>query len=187
MDIAGCCVGFFRIIWYTIYMDTKRGTEIGINDSHKYAECPCLDCGKERWVSLRKGKFVSKRCHSCATKSIGYGAKASGWKGGRYKDTNGYIHIKLTPDDFYFPMANKLRYVLEHRLVVARALKRCLLQWEIVHHKEDFAKDDNRYPETLELLPSQYKHNAITHMVNYIHKLKKENDMLKDKLKEMRE
>ena len=68
-------------------------------------------------------------------------------------------------------MARNSNYVLEHRLVVAKALNRCLLPWETVHHKEGYAKDDNRYPETLELLPNPHKHDALTKMTNYIRKL----------------
>jgi len=42
-----------------------------------------------------------------------------------------------------------------------------------VHHKEGYSKDDNRYPETLELLPSQSRHHALTIMSQYITRLEK--------------
>lgn len=48
------------------------------------------------------------------------------------------------------------------------------MAWETVHHKYGFAKDDNRYPETLELLPNQHKHDALTRMITYIKKLERE-------------
>lgn len=124
---------------------TPHGTQIWV---------ACETCGKCRWVKLNKGKPVSKVCYSCRDFT---GEKNSIWKGGRSIE-GGYISIKLQPDDFFYPMAKRNGYVLEHRLVVAKALGRCLQPWEIVHHKGDKYpigsienKQDNRYPENLEL------------------------------------
>jgi len=79
----------------------------------------------------------------------------------------GYVSVYLNPDDFFYPMANKHHYVLEHRLVMAKSLNRCLLSWEVVHHKgikysiESIEnKGDNRI-ENLELLGAQGKHNIL--------------------------
>ena len=110
--------------------------------------CACLDCGKERWVELRNGIPRAHRCHRCTAKlnkhtwTRGEGTPA--WKGGRIIDADGYIKLWLSQDDFFYPMANNKGYVLEHRLVMAKHLGRCLQGWEKVHHK-DGIKDHNEY------------------------------------------
>lgn len=127
----------------------------------------CSECKSGKWV-LRTNltKLKSKErdyiCRSCWRNSI-RGPSTSHWKGGRVKKGN-YIFIKLYPDDFFYRMANKQGYVLEHRLVMARYLKRCLLSWEVVHHKgmkyslgTEENKSDNRI-ENLELIKNRGKH-----------------------------
>ena len=111
----------------------------------------CSDCGKERWVGLAKGQPIYTRCHHCATKcKNGFGEYR------RFKGTRGYIYQKLSPDDFYHPMVNCLGYVLEHRLIMARHLGRCLDMMEIVHHQNN-NKEDNRL-ENLVLLSGRDSH-----------------------------
>lgn len=124
----------------------------------------CVDCGKERLVTLRKGKPRNLRCHSCAT-------SRRNWKGGRYKVKGGYIMVRLSPSDFFYPMASKRGYVMEHRLVMAKHLNRCLLPWEVVHHKPPGIRDDNRL-ENLELLASRKTHLESMQMQREIKALK---------------
>lgn len=153
--------------------EIKRGFEIGKQPSQGYIWQACLDCGKERWVLLVKGKVANHhRCLSCNNKKLGLnvrGKHSNFWKGGRKRTKRGYILIYVSPDDFFFPMSSN-GYILEHRLVVAKALGRCLQSWEIVHHKEGCAKDDNRYPETLQLV-TEGQHNQITIMENKMNRL----------------
>ena len=168
--------------------EIQRGTEFhSYKDSCKYIWHACVLCGKERWVVLKKGKLDSLKCRACNGRLSMSGWKYEqnpNWKGGRHYDGQGYIRICLKPDDFFFSMTKKDGYVLEHRLVVAKALGRCLQPWEIVHHKRGYAKDDNRYPETLQLVTDD-RHTQITILENKIKRLEKEIRLLRWQVKEI--
>ncbi len=79
-----------------------------------------------------------------------------------------YLLMKLTPDDFFYHMANCDGYVLEHRLVVAKALGRCLHSWEIVHHING-VKNDNRH-QNLQLV-MEGQHNQLTILERKVRRL----------------
>jgi hypothetical protein len=118
---------------------------------------PCKICGCERWQTPYNAK-KSPICFNCAAKkrSKEYPMPIN-WKGGKAKCTKGYIMVKLQSSDFYAPMTNKQRYVMEHRLVMAKSLGRCLTNEEVVHHKNGNVID-NRL-ENLEILNnSQHSH-----------------------------
>lgn len=85
-------------------------------------------------------------------------ARLSRWKGGKYINRDGYVLVRLEPDNPFFEMANQgwSHYVLEHRLVMAQYLGRPLTSTEVVHHKNG-VKTDNRI-ENLELIPSPGEH-----------------------------
>jgi len=139
--------------------EVKYGKEIGKTEkSKKFTWLACPECGKERWVSasnLRLNKLPF--CSSCSTT----GTRHFRWKGGR-RIVNGYVQARVYPADFFYPMARRDGYVLEHRLVMAKHLKRCLLPWEIVHHKNG-TRDDNRI-ENLELLPTGRQHRPSSQL-----------------------
>ena len=148
-------------------------------------------------MQLAKGKPTARRCKECA--SIGrthsleakekislskkgryIGANHPNWKGGRHKSAAGYVLVWVDPKDFFFSMARKGttgHYVDEHRLIMAKHLNRCLLPWEVVHHKNGL-RDDNRL-ENLELLPHGRFHLVDCKVKSYIKKLERENVRLR--------
>ena len=158
--------------------EIRRAREIGKgnNPSQKYIWQVCADCDKQRWVQLSKSN-IKQLCNSCSST----GEKSYNWKGGKRK-TNGYITIRLYPSDFFYPMADKYGCVLEHRLVVAKALGRCLTKQEPVHHKNGI-KDDNRYPENLQLI-SKADHTIFNHLCSNC-ELRKEIRLLQFQVKEL--
>jgi hypothetical protein len=87
-----------------------------------------------------------------------FGKVNSHWQGGIYTE-HGYVFVKLTPTDPFYPMTKHDGYVLEHRLVIARSLGRCLQSGEIVHHKNHI-RNDNRL-ENLQLVALD-RHRQIT-------------------------
>lgn len=140
--------------------ESKRSSELGRKGANIFVWSACSGCGKERWVIERKAIITHKRCRNCAAKEnsmrpemrlfhsqIHKGNKYC-WKGGRYH-RNGYVWMKIYPDNFFYPMADMNGYIAEHRLAMAKYLGRCLQPFEDVHHKNGI-RDDNRI-ENLEL------------------------------------
>ncbi len=62
------------------------------------------------------------------------GSANHNFKAGRYTNSDGYVRVLLDPSDPLICMADKKRYVLEHRLVMARMIGRPLMGDESVHH-----------------------------------------------------
>lgn len=154
--------------------DIKTGGELGLKfKTQCYIYEPCKNCGRNRWVQVQSaGKY--KKCVKCLR--IGKNGEQNGrWKGGRNKNKFGYIEIKLFPNDPYYPMTKNSGYVLEHRLVVAKELGRCLEDWEVVHHI-DSIKDHNEL-SNLKLMGTEF-HNT------HIEKILKQKD---DRIKELEE
>jgi hypothetical protein len=83
------------------------------------------------------------------------------WKGGvTFKRNKGnYIGPKYVRCPYkWLPMARKDGYVMEHRLVMAQWIGRCLSRTEVVHHIDHSTRNNGR--DNLELWPSNQAHKA---------------------------
>ena len=112
----------------------------------------CKFCNKSMKLQKSdKTKFCSQICMGKWNKKNGTFAMENSpwWRGGRYPDTEGYIHVKCPSH----PAADCEGYVREHRLVIEESIGRYLLPREIVHHKNKNVAD-NRL-ENLELMDSK--------------------------------
>jgi len=142
--------------------DIKRARDLGYKGRDKHIWAACSECGRERWVLLRLN-ILPKKCWACATKQMGLAFKCGEenprWNGGRFKTTDGYIAVKLQPNDPFYPMATKRGYVLEHRLIMAKHLGRCLLDEEVVHHDDDNGLNNSFF--NLILFISTAVHSAL--------------------------
>ena len=165
----------------------------------KFIWTACSKCGVERWVAIHKGKPRYLLCRKCAMntpeerqkrRDRALKGKNSQWKNrSKYVDRYGYAWVKVAIGDFFYEMVGNLYkkrhkngWVLEHRLVMAKYLKRCLLSWEIVHHKNGM-KGDNRL-ENLQLLPTQASHTSSIQMKRTMNQVLQQNTELQLKLEE---
>jgi len=93
----------------------------------------------------RLGIIYQRRPH----KYGGIGNTHRNWKGGRCRDSFGYIMV----------YTGKESYELEHHIVMEKVLGRKLYPWERVHHRNG-DRTDNR-EENLELVISGYHHGWL--------------------------
>lgn len=74
------------------------------------------------------------------------------WKGGRKKETKGYITVKAP----WHLAAGEDGYILEHRLIYEEYYKCCLLPWGVIHHRNG-KTDDNRVENLEGMLQSRHR------------------------------
>jgi len=147
--------------------DIAQGRDIGRKGNGRYIWAACPRCHKEHRLLM-----YSKYNGLCTNKQ---------YSGG------GYINVKLQPSDFFYPMANKDGYILEHRLVMAQHLGRCLHYWETVYHK-NCNKEDNRI-ENLQLRhsPIFILAGKIKYLEERITLIEAENTLLRAQLNKVTE
>lgn len=137
--------------------DIIKGRKIGYKGTRKFIWTACSVCGREKWVLLISGKPISNRCYSCAKTR----KNNPTWKGGERK-CNGYILTSVNPKNPFAKMRCYKSYVLEHRLVMAENLGRCLNPEEVVHHINEI-RDDNRIENLVLMSNSEHTmlHNIL--------------------------
>jgi hypothetical protein len=140
------------------YCDTKgqwwyqpKGTKKHSRTRAYINTCPY--CGRQFLRSIFQRKYRLHCSRSCGLKAaaqegrkVGSGEASHRWRGGRRK-VAGYVEV-YAPNHPSTKTSGRI-YVLEHRLVMERALGRYLEPHEQVHHKNGI-RDDNRI-ENLEL------------------------------------
>ena len=162
--------------------EIRRGHLIGRKNNKLNIFHACPVCKIPRWVAIVRGKPETDRCNKCKWDGR-LREKHPNWNGEHRMYFQGYIQIRLPSDDFFYSMADKRGWVFEHRLVVAKHLKRCLHLWEIVHHKNHI-KDDNRI-ENLQLI-SDDRHKQFTMLEMKIDRLLSKQDELMEEIKLLR-
>lgn len=105
--------------------------------------------GHKSWIKGLKIQTNTGRTHFTSERMKG--SKNPRWKGGKLKQA-GYIMI-LCPNH---PFSGVKGYVMEHRLIAEKYLKRYLTKKEIVHHINQ-KRNDNR-PENLYLCKNIKEH-----------------------------
>ena len=100
------------------------------------------------------GKTQSKETKQ-KIKRANSGSNHYHWKGGKFKDSRGYIKIFMPSH----PFCNPRGYIYEHRLVVEKIIKRYLQPSEKCHHINKI-KDDNR-PKNLIVFKGNAAHNEF--------------------------
>ena len=169
--------------------EIRKAAEVEKKGTGRYIWLVCIDCGKERWVHCKNTQPRSLRCKSCAgrLRRQPRGEKSKIWKGGRFKTGDDYIMIRVYPSDFFYPMASSTGHILEHRLVMAKKLGRCLQSWEIVHHLNGI-RDDNR-AENLTLTMKQYhqRHTIEVVLKEHVKVLENKIDKILEGQKELKQ
>lgn len=161
--------------------DIEKGFDIGYKDPAKYIWHACESCGTERWVRYRRGKAVSRICRECNPGRF----QQTVIIGSKRKTNKGYIWVYIGYDDFFSPMVAARGCVLEHRLVMAKKLGRCLQPWEIVHHKgvryKGIKNKSDNLEDNLELVMAA-GHNQISQMELVLQRQQKQIEELQNRI-----
>lgn len=152
---------------------------------HIWEACP--KCGHERWIKRNARGTI---CQNCVQLPVHYGKDNCRYNPTRKTITKSGIRVSLDSSSPYYAMAHKCAngyVVLEHRLIMAQHIGRCLKQWEVVHHID--GNNLNNDINNLALIPNQAMHSAYTFLQVRIRELEArvtlleaENVLIKNKL-----
>jgi hypothetical protein len=96
-----------------------------------------------------------------------YGEDNPSWKGGitMFKKKGNYKNVKYVrcPQEF-LPMSRKDGYIMEHRLVIAKWIGRCLDRIEVVHHIDHDPSNNDK--QNLLLFPTNASHKRYEGVEN---------------------
>ncbi len=136
---------------------TKKDNKV----SNGNYERECQICGEKFNTTLSEikdggGKFCSRKCYyEHLRKNRPKGEDSWAWKGGEFKDNEGYIRV-YRPEH---PNAQSRGYVPKHRLVMEEHLGRKLKEEEVVHHID--GDKENNDIDNLVLFPTNGAHTAF--------------------------
>lgn len=129
---------------------------------HTNPNCSCASCKAKRGENKGINHSFYNKHHVGKTKekmsknhANFIGINNPNWKNGIRKHGDGYILIYLPTH----PYKNKENYVMEHRLIMEKHLKRYLTSEEVVHHINGI-RDDNRI-ENLKLCENRSEHRKL--------------------------
>jgi len=112
--------------------------------------------GKPTWSSIHKEEMSR-----IMKDKYRQGKGNPNWKGGKIKDSSGYIHLRV----FGHPFASKRgSYVLRSHLIAEKILDRYLTGKELIHHINEIRDDDK--PENLYLFSNKSIHIGHHHLKN---------------------
>ena len=116
-------------------------------------KCQNKECTNIFFVvpSRASKKYCNKGCYDK------HGKNNPKWKGGKMI-VGGYVY-RYNPKH---PLATKMGYVCEHRLVMEKKIGRYLMPTEVVHHRDEDKK--NNIISNLELIESTGKHFVEHHL-----------------------
>ncbi len=130
--------------------------------------CSRKCCGKARGRELVKHSHLG-RAGWKATSLASFRQKMTGpsnhaWRGGVtiFKTHGNYSGVRYVrcPTEF-IQMARQDGYVMEHRLIMARLIRRCLTRIEVVHHRDH--DPTNNTVSNLEIWPDNRSHKLAEH------------------------
>lgn len=108
------------------YMKYTKETEVLIAKSYEQGKS-MRQLAKEFQCSKRTISNILKR-NNCKPRKVGVP-----YRGGK-QNVSGYTYVRVPSESCYHVMVNSTGYVAQHRLVMAKHLKRPLKKHETVHH-----------------------------------------------------